>query len=217
MNKVTILAYHIRRDSLQLEDYAHLIAPARLNQLKRFRPDDQLRSLCGDLLVLNALKGQIAEPPLPLQYAVIENGKPYLPGFPYFHFNVSHSGNWVLCASGSQPIGIDIQQERPIKPALLRRALSSQEQAFLNTTSTAKRLSTFFDLWCLKEAYCKATGLGLMLPLNSFTVSLSPASISDKAYCVSPVPFSRPNYHVGLCIKGHEVPQIELNILTHIK
>ena len=52
MDKVTIWAYSIHSDVLRLEDYAHLIAPARLQQLRRFRPDDQLRSLCGDLLVL---------------------------------------------------------------------------------------------------------------------------------------------------------------------
>lgn len=216
MDKVTIWAYSIHRDVLRLEDYAHLIAPARLQQLRRFRPDDQLRSLCGDLLVLKALTACALIPPTPLQYAVSEHGKPFLPDFPDFHFNVSHSGNWVICATGHVPVGIDIQQERPVKPALFR-ALSSHEQAFLHTLPDRKRQAAFFDLWCLKEAYCKATGMGLLVPLRSFTVSLRPTAVSDASYCLKSIPFPVSEYHVGLCVKGPEVPQTELHIVSHIK
>lgn len=216
MKKVTIWAYHIHSDSLSLQDYSHLIAPTRLNQVKRFRPDDQLRSLCGDLLVLKALTEHTPTPPTPLQYATTEQGKPFLPDFPDFHFNVSHSGDWVLCAAGDLPLGIDIQQERPVKPALLR-ALSPQEQAFLNTLSVTERQSAFFELWCLKEAYCKATGLGLRIPLHSFTVSLQPTAVSDTRYRVKRISFSAAEYHVGLCVKGLAIPQIELHTVAHIE
>lgn len=216
MDKVTIWAYSIYSDVLRLEDYAHLIAPARLQQLRRFRPDDQLRSLCGDLLVLKALAACALIPPTPLQYAVSEHGKPFLPEFPGFHFNVSHSGDWVLCATGHVPVGIDIQQERPVKPSLFR-ALAPQEQAFLHTLSDTELQSAFFDLWCLKEAYCKATGMGLQVPLHSFTVSLRPTAVSDASYCLKSIPFPVSEYHVGLCVKGPEVPQTELHIVSHIK
>ena len=217
MDTVTILAYNILSCMLHPEDCSGLIAPSRLAQIKRFRPDDQRRSLCGDLLIRKAFLEHARAPALPLQYDVSENGKPFLSNFPDFHFNVSHSGNWVLCATGTLPMGIDIQQERPIKSALLRRALSSQEQLFLKTVPTAKQLSTFFDMWCLKEAYCKATGLGLRIPLPSFTVTLQPTTVSDSSYRVNLIPFPAENYHVGLCVKDFSVPKFELHIVTGIK
>ena len=217
MNKVTIWAYCMHSLPFRLEDCTHLITSARLNQLRRFRPDDQLRSLCGDLLVLKALSAHVPMvPSTPLQYAVSEHGKPFLPDFPNFHFNVSHSGNWVLCAAGDRSIGIDIQQERPVKPSLFR-VLSPQEQSFLNTLSASEQQSSFFDLWCLKEAYCKATGLGLRIPLHSFTVSLHPTAVSDGTYRIKNILFSDQEYHVGLCVKGPDMPETELRVVSYIK
>ena len=217
MQRVTVLAYSIHNCPLQLADCIGLIAPARLEQVSRFRPADQLRSLCGDLLVRMARANYTPAPPLPLSYATTEQGKPFLPAFPRFHFNVSHSGDWVLCATASRPVGIDIQQERPFRPALPRRALSDREQAFWNTITAEKQSSAFFDLWCLKEAYCKATGLGLTKPLDSFSISLDPLSISDDGYSVSLISFPNPSYHVGLCIAGSDTPEVELRIVTSIK
>ena len=217
MQRVTILAYSIHNCPLQLADCIGLIAPARLEQVSRFRPTDQLRSLCGDLLVRMALANYTPVPPLPLSYATTEQGKPFLPAFPRFHFNVSHSGDWVLCATASRPVGIDIQQERPFKPALPRRVLSEQEQVLWNTVATENQPSVFFDLWCLKEAYCKATGLGLKQPLDSFSIFLEPVSISDDAYCVTLISFPEAGYHVGLCLEGSDTPEVDLRIITRIK
>lgn len=217
MQRVTVLAYSIHNCPLQLADCIGLISPARLEQVRRFRPADQLRSLCGDLLVRKALENYTPAPPLLLSYTTTEHGKPFLPAFPHFHFNVSHSGDWVLCATASRPVGIDIQQERPFKPALPRRVLSDREQMFWNAVPAEKRSSAFFDLWCLKEAYCKATGLGLTKPLDSFSISLDPLSISDDGYSVSLISFPDPGYHVGLCIAGSDTPEEELRIVTSIK
>lgn len=217
MNHVTILAYNIRNAPISFEDCAALIAPERLAQIRRFRPDDQLRSLCGDLLLLKLLTNQPHAPSLPLHCAKTEYGKPYLPALPDVHYNLSHSGDWVLCAVGDFPLGIDIQQERPVKPALFRRALSDEEQVFLNALPDQTRLSAFFDLWCLKEAYCKATGLGLRLPLHSFTVSLSPITVSDHDHQVKLLSFPAQGYHAGLCVKGPSIPDAIIRIITQIK
>ncbi len=216
MSNITILAYHIRHHVRNLMDYRGRIGSARLEQLSHFRPENQIRSLCGDLLVLECLKAHNNTLTLPLQYTRAEFGKPYLPLLPNFHFNVSHSGNWVLCATGSIPLGVDIQEERIFKPALLR-ILSTSEKVFWDSVSNNQKASTLFDFWCLKEAYCKATGQGLRLPLNSFSVSLFPPSLSDKSCCIKPIASPVNNYHIGLCVKGTVMPPVELKIVAHIE
>lgn len=215
MSNVTIRALRVKNAPLHLEDYQDRIALPRLQQLSSFRPQDQTRSLCGDLLVLEALKAY--GNPCSLQYAKTELGKPYLPDIPDFHFNVSHSGSWVLCATGCTPLGIDIQQERPVKPAVLQRVLSEEEKRFFDSLRNLKRQSAFFDLWCLKEAYCKATGMGLHIPFRSFSLTLCPPTISDPAYQVMRIPFPEAEYHVGLCIHGTTLPETSLELVDEIR
>lgn len=211
MSDVTIRALNVKNAPLHLEDYQDRIALPRLQQISRFRPEDQIRSLCGDLLVLEGLKAYGTT--LPLQYARTEFGKPYLPDAPDFHFNISHSGSWVLCATGCTTLGIDIQQERLVKPAILQWVLSDQEKLFFDSLGASERQSAFFDLWCLKEAYCKATAMGLHTPFRTFSISLCPPTISDPAYQVMRIPFPDPKYHVGLCIYGTTLPQISLELV----
>lgn len=73
----------------------------------------------------------------------------------------------MVCAVGAVPLGVDIQVERPVRPAVFR-ALSAAEQAELDGLAERERLPAFFDVWCLKEAYTKAIGLGLQARFRDF-------------------------------------------------
>ena len=48
--------------------------------------------------------------PVGISFSVQEYGKPYIPALPDMHFNISHSGRWIVCAVDSKPIGIDIEK-----------------------------------------------------------------------------------------------------------
>lgn len=215
MEPIMILACRIKTCRLKPDDCQQKIAPSRLAQIARFRPEDQSRSLIGDLLVLESLRARGITLSVPMQYDRTEGGKPYLSAVPEIHFNVSHSGDWILCASGGTPLGIDIQRERPFRPALYR-VLSDSEKMLFQTLDAAESEPLFFDLWCLKEAYCKATGQGLRTPLHGFSVTLSPPSISDEAYRVQHVPLQDKAYHAGLCVAGSAMPAITLTEVLHL-
>ena len=101
-----------------------------------------------------------------------ENGKPYFKDVP-LHFSLSHSGDRVLCAVSSVPVGCDTERVRPVSLKAAERFFSSDEYARLEAQSDeAARQALFFRLWTLKESYMKCTGLGFRLPLNGFSIDI---------------------------------------------
>lgn len=58
-----------------------------------------------------------------------ENGKPFLLDYKEVHYNLSHSGDWILCAVSDQPVGIDIQQKSSMRRGLCDRVFSEEEKS----------------------------------------------------------------------------------------
>lgn len=98
------------------------------------------------------------------------NGRPHAD--PPTDVSMSHSGNWVavaLCETGR--IGIDVETERFVEPSLAKRCLSTDELAWLEEAERgAARTRRFFRLWTAKEAYLKATGVGLAVDPRGISV-----------------------------------------------
>ena len=135
----------------------------KINALRRRA--DKLLSLGAGILLQAALPGAELS-----AMAFGENGKPYLPG-ETVHFNLSHAGEWVLCAVSNAPVGCDVELLRRWDMNVARRFFSAEETALLEAAQNdAARADLFFRLWTLKESYIKAVGEGLRLPLDSFTV-----------------------------------------------
>ena len=97
-------------------------------------------------------------------------GKPYFQDAPNCHFNISHSGAWVVCAADHLPVGVDIQKVRPCREELLRRVCSPAEQKWYRERGSAPE--DFSLLWAIKESLCKYTGEGLRLPISEIQVPL---------------------------------------------
>jgi 4'-phosphopantetheinyl transferase len=102
-------------------------------------------------------------------------GKPALadPGLDV-RFNLSHADSRALIAvARGREVGIDMEQERLVKPLdLARLCFSSLERAALQRVSEPERLHAFFRGWTRKESFIKADGRGFSYPLDSFDVSL---------------------------------------------
>lgn len=99
-------------------------------------------------------------------------GKPWLVDYPEICFNLSHSGDYVVCALGSDSVGVDIQKMAQPKLRLARRFFTQSEADWLFALPEEKRKQGFYDLWALKEAYMKYTGQGFNLPLNAFVIKM---------------------------------------------
>lgn len=119
--------------------------------------------------------------PAEIEFNYGEYGKPQLATVngdsSQLKFNLAHSYSWALYAfTLGREIGVDIER---ISPALAteeiaKRFFSTLELELLNRVPSHVRHEAFFNCWTRKEAFLKAKGLGLSLPLNQFDVTLAP-------------------------------------------
>jgi len=97
----------------------------------------------------------------------------------YLSFNLSHSGNMiVLAVTNERAIGVDIESLKQKTPTadLAKHYFATEEYQQLKGLPNNEFHSRFFDFWTLKEAYIKACGLGLSIPLDSFSFSFAKSS-----------------------------------------
>ncbi len=131
--------------------------------------------------ILRAILGRyLGIDPRALRFAYNGYGKPVLPdeteNGPIF-FNVSHSEHLALYAFTHQgDIGVDVEQMTDARDyeQMARRFFSAAEVLELRAVPAEQREAAFLNAWTRKEAYIKARGLGLSLPLEQFDVSLTP-------------------------------------------
>ena len=97
-------------------------------------------------------------------------GKPYFPHHPELEFNLSHSGELILCALDLAPVGIDIQMVKAMRPGLPARVCSPPEQRWLEEQPDFWK--GFAQLWALKEAHVKYTGTGLTRSISGISIPL---------------------------------------------
>ena len=90
--------------------------------------------------------------------AADELGKPYILDTDV-QFNLSHSGDMVMCAVCEGPVGTDIEKMRPVSRRVPPRIMSAEEKRIYDKSGDKDAM--FFAVWTLKEAYIKYTGRGL--------------------------------------------------------
>ncbi|WP_250414124.1 4'-phosphopantetheinyl transferase family protein, partial [Staphylococcus aureus] len=132
--------------------------------------NDQLKSLLSDLLIRYIIVNKFQLKNNDLIFYKNTFGKPFLQNIPNFHYNISHSGNWIVCAIHSQQIGIDIEKIKHFDYGIILPSFSDYEKSYFTNISKCDADRMFFYIWTLKESYVKALGQGLYIPLNSFTI-----------------------------------------------
>ena len=124
------------------------------------RREDALRCLVSESLLRYAAREQAALHAFAVEYDTY--GKPRIRGREDLHFNISHSGSWVVLAWSSGEVGIDVEVFRPDdqKKAVARRYFTQVEQqyVFREETGWDRR---FYEIWTAKESYLKYLGTGL--------------------------------------------------------
>lgn len=133
---------------------------------------DQWLSLAAGYLLEQGLK-ELGEGEYEIGYGPF--GKPYLQNIPDLHFSLSHSGHYAVCVFDHRPVGVDIEQLRPVSGALLQKVCTERERRFLNAQSPEKVPEIFCRLWTAKESFMKLEGRGLQIIPKTIEVQLEPS------------------------------------------
>ncbi len=181
-NEVHVWRASLEIPSQKLEQLFRLLHPEERRRADRFHFPKDRRHFAVARGVLRLLLGRyLKKSPEQLDFAYNDYGKPALvatlnPDF--LQFNLSHSGERVLYAFALQrELGIDIEWvHRHIgqMDQIAKRYFSPHENQALFALPEQQRVAGFFNCWTRKEAYIKARGKGLSLPLNEFDVTLTP-------------------------------------------
>lgn len=97
-------------------------------------------------------------------------GKPALPEAKGFEFNLSHSGDWVVCVVNNTEVGIDLQKIEGRDFDIARFYFSKEEYLDLMNKRGDEKLDYFYELWTLKESFVKLKGTGFSQPLADFRI-----------------------------------------------
>ena len=164
------------------------VPPSRREKIGRYHFDrDKYLSLGAFSLLRHALAERGI--PMPPDFSVGENGKPYIENVPV-HFNLSHSGTFALCAVSDHEVGCDIERIARADLKIAKRFFTASEYASILAAPTEDEQNiVFFRLWTLKESFLKVTGQGMRLPLDSFEITRNDhgvirvrQSFDDKQY-----------------------------------
>ena len=136
------------------------------------------RFIVGRGIWRNIIARYLAVEPAEVRFDYAARGKPSLaePKIENFRSNVSHSRDLALYAFAlGVPLGVDVEIIRPVNnmDAIAKRFFSPLEYDLLQQVSPGDGLEAFFNCWTRKEAFIKANGQGLSMPLDSFAVSVA--------------------------------------------
>lgn len=170
---------------LDHEEFCYLlkcVSERKRERIQRFyRFEDIQRTLLGDILVRYSVCKRLAIRNKELVFGTGKYEKPFLLYPNRIHFNISHSEDCVVCAIDDEPLGIDIEIEKPIDLKIAEQFFSKDEYIAIQSQPQEARQKYFYLLWTLKESYIKAEGKGLSIPLDSFTISFDGNRISLKS------------------------------------
>ena len=215
---------HIWRASLRLEpstlqSFLHTLSEEEKKRADKFHFEkDRVNFIAARGLLRNILSRYLDTPADRLAFSSNTYGKPHLANEQrpnLIKFNMSHSGDLALYAiARALEVGIDIEQwrEHIAEEDIAERFFSSDEVTALRSLPKHLQKEAFFNCWAGKEAYIKARGKGLSIPLKAFTVSLAPGEsaslVFEKDRSLDSTSWSirsldaGPGYSAALVVKG---------------
>ena len=176
--------WHVFSDAVSdpalLSRYRGLLSEDELERQRRYAfPRDRHQFLVTRALVRTVLSNYAGHAPRDWVFQHNAYGKPEiaLPAGLPLRFNLSHTAGLVTCAvSAAAELGVDVedlQRARQTLP-LAHKYFAAAEVAALEQWPPEQRPVAFFQFWTLKEAYIKARGRGLSIPLGQFAFTLAP-------------------------------------------
>ena len=170
----------------QLDSYLATLSADERSRADRFHFDRDRQHFIAARGILRSILGlYLNRAPRSLSFTYSSHGKPALQlpsDVQSIRFNLSHSQGMALYAvARDREVGVDLEVMRdgPQTEEIAERFFSSREISTLRALPPSLQTSAFFLCWTRKEAYIKARGEGLSLPLDQFDVSLTPGEPAE--------------------------------------
>jgi 4'-phosphopantetheinyl transferase len=210
----------------RLAAYESALPAAEQQRATRFvQVDDRIRFVLGRTLARTMLSRYASVSPGDWPIEIDERGRPELrrrlAGVPDLRFNLSHTPGLIACAvTIGREVGIDVEYigRQLLHDNIPERFFSAQEVTDLRALPADEQPRAFFDYWTLKEAYIKARGLGLALPLGQFTfrcrsngptrIEFAPELVDDPASWQFAQYWPTPHHRMAVAVRrsGDDVP-----------
>jgi len=169
--------------------YRALLTPDEHERMTRFVFErDRQRFLITRALVRTMLSRYASVDPAAWRFITNEYGRPEVldrpAGVADLRFNLSHTDGLIACAvTIGREVGVDVECiTREVTHDVAGRFFAAVEVDDLRALPEGEQPRVFFDYWTLKEAYIKARGMGLALPLSDFAFCLRPPAPPTIAF-----------------------------------
>ncbi len=180
-NDVWIFTADLDTRGAQLSGDLGLLSGEEKARFERFKVETPARRFVAARAFLREVLARIiTTDSRSISFVYGPEGKPSLAdreGLSRIEFNLSHSAEFaVLAVTRGRTVGVDVEYVRDSVEveSLAKRFFSARERESLLSLERGERQRSFFACWTRKEAYLKARGGGLTIPLDRFDVSLAP-------------------------------------------
>lgn len=216
----------------KLDAYKAWLSHDEHERMARFVFDRDRRAfLMTRALVRTMLSRYASVAPADWRFIANVHGRPEIldrpKGAPDLRFNISHTDGLIACAvTIGREVGVDVENiGRHLQHDVAGRHFAPNEVTDLRKLPEDQQRRVFFDYWTLKEAYIKARGFGLALPLGDFafklhppappTITFEPSLDDDPATWQFMQEWPTPQHRLGLAVRreGHDLP-VRLRFVT---
>jgi 4'-phosphopantetheinyl transferase len=177
-------AWALEPGAADLSADIEILDPQERERMQRFHfAPDRARYAVAHANLRRILGTYLNQPAASLRFRANGFGKPELAhgaAWSALHFNLSHSQSIaVLAVANGLPLGVDVEDVKPIEPEVADMHFSASERSQLRALQGDAWLRGFYRCWTRKEAILKAEGVGSFHALDSFDVSLLPDETAE--------------------------------------
>ncbi len=198
MLKIYALNINFLKDEEMYKKALSILPVHRLRALERITHDQTRLLSVGSGLLLKYGFLKYGLDVNKFRFAKTDNGKPYVAESDAPHFNISHSGDYAVCAFSDYDVGVDVQRVVPVSKKLLDYVCTEAESAWIQSFSPSARDDAFFRLWTAKESLIKLLG-GSVLKLRDLALSFDGGALSAPGRSAHFFEYSLDGYKLTAC------------------
>ena len=200
------------------EEYERILSHLPEEAIKRAqrfrRQDDRVRSVVAAFMMKRDVERILRERNLPPHFRILRGvyGKPYVAEHPDIHFSISHSGAVIVYASGTESLGVDVEEMACGDLSEFRGFFRTHEWNHINTSEHP--IFEFYRVWTVREAFSKLIGQGLSIFDRNqidFDYRENAAEFASQRFVFRS--FQYDHYVISLCME-RLLPHVTLHIIS---